>query len=84
MSGNVVPLFSQDRNSTPGVRCGCRPGAVCYPHRLTNAADLARAELASQTDWLLRRSEVERITGDLLAVLDAIAAECLPDERTAR
>ncbi len=81
---NVIPLFSEDRNPRQSVRCACRPNTLCYPHRLTNAADLLRAELADQTDWLLRRSEVERMTNDLLTVLDGIANECLPDEREIR
>lgn len=84
---NVVPLFSEKPEPKRPATCGCRPDSLCYPHRLTNLADLLRAELAHRDDWLVPRAEVDRITAHVLDVLGGITAECLPpddDERSAR
>lgn len=76
---NVVPLFAAD---DPGpTACGCCEHQPCYPHRLEQVATRLRAEVKALDDWLVLRSEVERMAADVLAALDDITAECLPNER---
>lgn len=86
---NVLLFAAKKRNPEPAVRCGCCEHMTCYPHRVAAIADrLRNAEIPDEagrlTNWLVLRSEVERLHADLLAELDEITEECLPDERDAR
>lgn len=84
MSGNVVQLSDHRPAPVREEGCSCRPDHLCYPHRLTNAAALLRAEVkaAREIDWLTPTRDLERIAADVLAVLDGITAECLPEHTT--
>lgn len=87
---NVIPFAAKKRDQRTAVSCqSCCEHKLCYPHRVAAIADRLRtAELPDEagrlTNWLVLRSEVERLHADLLAELDEITDECLPDERDAR
>lgn len=89
MTGTVVFLASHRRNHSPAVTCkACRPdsGWVCYPHQLAALADRVRAahEALDPDVLLVSRAEVDRLTSDVLAVIQRVTADYLDDERTAR
>lgn len=82
MNAEVIDLDA--RRPEPARRCSCKPNDLCYPHRLTNLADLLRAELDGIDALIVDRATVDRLTAHVFAVVDEIADECLTSERTAR
>lgn len=83
---NVIHLFAAKPEPETTVSCGCCEHRTCYSHRVAAVAEDMRHglevlpdEAGRTTNWLVLRSEVERLVGDALAELDAITAETLPN-----
>lgn len=85
---NVIALSSHRRKRNPTATedgCCCHGDHVCYPHRVAAVAkSLREAPSALEGDAWVMRVDVYRLLSDALAELEAITAETLPDERTAR
>lgn len=83
---NVVSLAAHRRNHAPSKACQCDPinEVQCYPHQLAALAAHIRTERA-EVEWLqiATLGTYRRLGDEVLAVLDRIADECLPNERTA-
>ena len=78
-SAEVVSLAAHRRNHEQ--TCQCREGFTCYSHRLVDLAarvEDCRADVEPFRfcDW----ATFEKLTGDVLAVLDVIVSETLPSE----
>lgn len=78
-TADVISLAAHRRDHKP--TCQCREGFTCYSHRLVDLA--ARIEdIRSDVepfrfcDW----NTFDRLTSEVLTVLDAIVAETLPSE----
>lgn len=83
MTAPVVSLDEYRRNVKPGCRCGSSEGFVCYSHRLVDL--MARVEDTSADveqfrfcDW----ATFDRLTRDVLGVLQSITDETLPERET--
>lgn len=79
MTATVIPLSAHRRN--PARTCRCAEDFTCYSHRLVDLAarvEDVRADVEQFRfcDW----GTFDRLTNDVLGVLQGIAGETLPDE----
>lgn len=85
---NVVALSSHRAKRKPTVTeqpCCCHGDYVCFPHRVAEAARIMRQDMAATRAE--GRTSMGRYFGTceaVLPILEAIVAETLPDERSAR
>lgn len=87
MTDNVVLLAGYKRKpaQTATSDCCCRTDYQCYPHRIAEAARILRVDLAaSEGESRISRVRFAATVEAVLPVLEAIVAECLPDEREVR
>lgn len=82
---DVISFSAKKAELRPPAACGCSEDHTCYPHRVAAAADILRSmpEDLFGDAWVMR-GDVREATHAVLVVLDAITAECLPDERHVR
>lgn len=83
MSAQVIPLDSHRKEVAQS--CPCSESFTCYSHRLVDLAARIEdirgdVEQFRFCDW----GTFQRLTADVLEVLDGIVDETLPNERTAR
>lgn len=90
MTGSVVNLesYRRKRGQTAAVApdsCCCHPDYICYPHRIAEAARILRVDLAAaRAEGRVSMGRFAGTVEAVLPVLEAIVAECLPDEREVR
>lgn len=79
---NVIDFQSRRVARETGYPCQCRPGRKCYPHQLVDLGERvaeikANAESFQFCDW----STFERLTNDVLDVIQGITDECMSSAR---